>query len=409
MYVFVSNPHGKVPFNDAFYYHYQAKLIVEGKGWFIQPFDYYFRHGQVSQSAAHPPLWTIVLALATLAGLRSYLSQLVLACVIGAGAVFVTGLAARKVAGRRAGLVAAVIAAIYPNYWLNYAEGYSETLLLLLIAAVMVASYRLWERPSAPRVGWLGFLCALAALDRAEQSLLVLVLLVPLVLLIPKIPGMRRMALLGLGALVAIVTVTPWISFNLTRFQRPELLSTEMGLTLAGANCHQTYYGTLLGSVTGTCDDEVKVHGDESQQDLQYRQAAEKFVSHHESRLPVVLLARVGRVFGLYRPVQEITLDEVKLHRQAGPAFMGLMMYYVLAVASVIGVSVLRRRRTTVVPFIGLFVEVLIVSMAFFGDTRYRVPLEVGLVVLAAVTIDAFLLPARRPTSVTVASIGDSG
>jgi hypothetical protein len=50
---------------------------------------------------------------------------------------------------------------------------------------------------------------------------------------------------------------------------------------------------------------------------------------------------------------------------------------------------------------VGVLVEVVVVAMLSIGATRYRVPLEVALVVLSAVAIDALVsrqhLHPRRP------------
>jgi hypothetical protein len=64
-------------------------------------------------------------------------------------------------------------------------------------------------------------------------------------------------------------------------------------------------------------------------------------------------------------------------------------MYYVLVVGAVGGGVVIWRRGTTIVPFVGLLAEVLLATVITFGATRYRAPLEVGLVVLSAVAVDA--------------------
>ena len=70
------------------------------------------------------------------------------------------------------------------------------------------------------------------------------------------------------------------------------------------------------------------------------------------------------------------------------PDEIGLYMYYALLVGAVFGGITIRRRGKTVVPFVGLLVEVVVATVVTFGATRYRAPLEVGLVVLGAVSID---------------------
>ena len=146
--ILADRPHAP-PTGDAFYFHWQAALIANGSGWFISPSAFLVHHTAL-QSAEHPPLWVLVLALADVIGIKSFLSQRLLSCLVGAAAVFVTGLAGREVAGKRAGLIAAVIAAVYPNYWVNNTTGLSETLLTLLVAAVVLVAYE-FLAPTWPR------------------------------------------------------------------------------------------------------------------------------------------------------------------------------------------------------------------------------------------------------------------
>jgi ABC-type enterochelin transport system permease subunit len=72
-------------------------------------------------------------------------------------------------------------------------------------------------------------------------------------------------------------------------------------------------------------------------------------------------------------------------------------MFYGTAALAVLGAIKLRRRRLTLVPFVGIFLGVVVTAMATFGETRYRVPLDVALVVISSVAIDN-LLP-RPPTA----------
>ena len=233
--ILISHRHA-VAAGDAYYYHNQAALIFGGQGWFINPSLYLQDHLLISQSAQHPPLWTLALVFADAIGLKSYLSQLLFACFVGTGAVFMTGMAGREAAGPRVGLIAALIAALYPNYWMNEATGLSETLVLLLVASVIFESMRLWRRPSLFRAGVLGVLCALAAMARAEQVLLIAVVLVPLALLLRGVTLRRRLVISGVGVVASLLTLGPWVGFNLSRFSHPEFISTGLGGTLIAAN-----------------------------------------------------------------------------------------------------------------------------------------------------------------------------
>jgi 4-amino-4-deoxy-L-arabinose transferase-like glycosyltransferase len=378
----------QVPFDDAFYFHYQAQLLVDGKGWFVDPFRLLFA-GTTVPSAAHPPLWTLLLAFADVLGIRSYLSHLLVACFVDAAAVFMTGLAAREAAGRRVGLAAAAIATVYPNYWLTVGTGLSETMLLLLVASVIWAAIRLQRAPSLHAAALLGALCALTALTRSEQILLVVVLFLPVVLLRPGVAVVRRLGFAGVGLAATAAVLTPWVGFNLARMAQPEPLSSELGTTLAGANCTQTYGGPLLGSWSFVCAvHTVEPRVDESQQDAHSRAIALHFAGSHAAELPSVLAARVGRAFGVFRPFGYVSLDAVN-GRPLTAARVGLVAFWVLAITAALGLVTLHRRHPTLVPFVGIVVETIAVALVSYGSTRLRAPLEVVVVVLAGAVIGA--------------------
>jgi 4-amino-4-deoxy-L-arabinose transferase-like glycosyltransferase len=391
-----------IPFNDAWYYHYQAQLIANGDGWFVAPFAYIVHHVAVP-SAQHPPVWTLVLAVADVLGLTTFLSHLLVACVIGGAAVFVTGLAAREVAGPRAGLAAAVIAAAYPNYWLNDNTGLSEAVVLLLVSAVVWMSLRMWRQPTMARSAGLGALCALTALTRGEQILLVPFVLFPVVFAMRRGSLRRRLADLGVGVLATSLILAPWVAFNLSRFSEPVLLSSDLGSTLAFSNCRAAYQGPAIGYGSFQClaSDLKPVKGDESVADAHLRSVALAYMNVHAARLPVVIAFRLGREFGLYAPFGQVRLDSSLNRRPLVPSQIGLVMYYVLLPLAVVGGVTVRRRRTTIVPFVGICAEVVLTTSLTVGSIRYRVPLEVVLVVLAGVAVDSLLGRWRRPDSLS--------
>lgn len=403
-YVYLYRRHAP-PTGDAFFYHYQANLLVSGK-WFINPYQYfYFRH--VVPAADHPPLWTLVLALASLVGVKSFFAQILWSCVVGSVAVWLVGLAGREVAGPRTGLIAAGIAAVYPNFWINDGSLLSETLVLTLTALTVWTFYRLWNRPSLSRAAWLGCACALNALARSELVLLIPIFVIAIGLLVRHQRMRRRLALSVVAAIAAGVTLVPWYAYNLTRFSASVPLSSQLGVTLATANCNTTYYGTLLGYWSLGCA--LRVHttkgSDPSVQDQEYREAAIHFAEHHKGRVPVVVAARLGRELDLYRPLQQIDLEWSILGRPRLPAWLGMGAYYLTAVLAIGGIVVLRRRRIVVTPFVALVFVTLLVAAATFGQTRYRTALDAAIVILAAAGIDHF---ARRRRSRGNHTIGSS-
>jgi 4-amino-4-deoxy-L-arabinose transferase-like glycosyltransferase len=365
---------------DELYYVVQSDLVVSGHG-FAKPF--------VGIPAAdHPPLTTLAVVPATaIFGLPDdTLPQRLTMCLVGAAAVGMIGLLGRRVGGASVGLTAAGIGAVYPNLVMNDGIVMAEALTALLVASTLLLVYRLRDTWSIWVAAGLGVACGLAALTRAE-----LVLLVPMVA-VPAVLGRDRSAwrvrlrplLAVLGA--ALVTVAPWIVRNAVTFSEPTALSTGDGAVLLGANCDRTYSGRLLGAWSLECSTVVHEADDLSVSARRQRDRALDYVGDHLDRVPVVVAARLGRAFDVFRPFQTADFGALEGRpREAGIA--GLLMYWLMIPGVGFGIVVVHRRRVVVWPLLMPVAIVAIVVALGYGITRFRVPAEPSIVVLAAVTI----------------------
>jgi 4-amino-4-deoxy-L-arabinose transferase-like glycosyltransferase len=379
---------------DAYYFHNAANLLAEGHG-FIDPFYWYGHNLHWSiQTASWPPLFVWTLAAAAVVGFKTYFAQRIWAGIIGSIAVVVCGMAGREIAGRRVGAIVALIVAIYPNIWMTDEPALSETITPLLIGLVLWSAYRFWKRPSVKRVAVLSLCLSLAALGRDELTSLFILLLLPMCLLARNTAWRQRFMLVGAGVLVAIVVIGPWVGYNMSRFSKPVYISDGLGVTLASADCGPTWTG---GRIEGFWDIKCalavklpKVHPgtDESIGAGDEETAAVTFIKHHLDRLVPVTLAKLGRGFGFFKPVENVSLDIFFEDRPYHWAYVGLWSYYALLALSIPGFVVLVRRRVTPLPLIAVTLAVMATMIIAFGGTRYRTPFEVVIAILAAVAID---------------------
>jgi 4-amino-4-deoxy-L-arabinose transferase-like glycosyltransferase len=374
---------------DELYYVAQSDLVASGYG-FAKPF--------VGVPAAdHPPLTTLVIVPATaIFGLPSdTLPQRLTMCFVGAATVAVIGLLARRVGGDAVGLTAAAIAAAYPNLFMNDGIVMAESLTALLVATVLLLAYRVRETGSGRVAAALGLACGLAALTRAELVLLIPVVAIPAVL--GRVVCEWRARLVPLVAVVgvAILTMAPWVIRNAVTFAEPTALSTGDGAVLLGANCDRTYSGRLLGAWSLECSTVVHETRDLSIAAKRQRDRAVDYVGDHLGRLPVVVAARLGRTFDLFRPFQTAEFGELE-GRPVGAATVGLVMYWSMIPFAVYGAVSLRRRRVALWPLVAPVVIVMVVVVLGYGLTRFRVPAEPSIVVLAALGIVAAWRAATR-------------
>jgi Dolichyl-phosphate-mannose-protein mannosyltransferase len=380
---------------DSIHYHVGAILLADGEG-FIAPLAAV--KGVIFEAADHPPLYLLWLTLPSLVGLDGEVAHMLWTCVLGSASVVVIGLLGREMAGARVGLIAAGLAAIYPSIWSHDGMLLSESMAIFTVALVLLLAYRYWHQPSLIRILWLGAACGLAALTRPELILLAPFIVLPLVLITRPIDWRQKIKWLAVGGAATAVVLAPWVGYNLTRFEHPVFLSTGFEVTLRIGSCDEAYYGRLTGYFSFQCGDPNPSETDQSVRAIGYRKDALDYISDNKTRTPVVVLARWGRVAGVFRPAQQVRLEDLVENRESWVSWASMLTFYPIAVLAIAGGVVLRRRRIPVFPLAALPVIVLISLTIAFGITRFRAIAEAALVVLAAVAIDAGLrmLHARR-------------
>ncbi len=396
---------GKGVQGDALYYSLQADAIADGRG-FTCPIVLPGICPKPVAVADHPPMTALVLVPAAWAfpGDRA---KLLTMAFFGTIAVVVIGLLGRRVGGPRTGLFAAGIAALYPNIWINDGLMMSETLATLSVALALLLVYRVRERPTVVLGILLGITCGLMMLTRAELGLFVPLVALPAVLLVRVLSVWRRALIAGVLVVVTVATVSPWVIRNMNRFEKPVYLSTNDGITLAGANCPAVYSGKVLGLWT-LCLGQPPP-GDQSVVDAYLRHRGLKYARDHLSRLPVVLAAREGLVWSAFRPSTVVRYNRGE-GRESWASWLGFATYWILVPVSVAGVFVLRRR-VAVWPLLMQFVIVTITAAAFYGLIRFRIPAEVAIVVLAAAALDALFhrrAAPRADTPIPLVAVGPS-
>jgi 4-amino-4-deoxy-L-arabinose transferase-like glycosyltransferase len=396
---------------DQIFYNAEANTIAAGHG-FTEPLWSVTHPGRPAPPAAdHPPLTVVVLAgvnwlvehppLSAIAGdpfdsnVREDRYAMV---VLGTMLVLLVGLLGRRV-GRAvpgvnadiAGLIAAGIAAVSPNVWVNDGLVMSETMTGLAVVGACLLAFALWDRPSLGRALALGACCGLVALGRAE-----LVLFVPLlglvVALTTRATWADRSAFAFAVVIAAALLVGPWVGFNMHRFRESTFVSTNDGIALAGSNCQNVYSGKGIGltAITGpdACIDDPPPRGDQSQVAKVYRKRAFEYMKHHVRRLPLVVAARIGRTWSLYRPLDMVGFNKGE-GREPWVTRFGLLVYYPTLLFALAGAVVMCRRRARralwvlLVPAISLTVGVAIT----YGQTRFRAAAEPSLAILAAVGV----------------------
>ena len=425
---------------DAVFYHETANLLADGKG-YINPvffnagycFDggasegstYSFLPGlencptvDVEQpdgtirtvrvtlppgtqepTAAHPPLWSFILSLASRLGFDSVNQHRMVGLLFGSLGVILIGLAGRELFGKRAGVVSAFIAASYGFLWLNDWSLMSESLVTAFVPIMTIVAVRWWRTPSWRLALVLGLLSGVGGLLRTELlaygPLLVLVALV-----VRRVQWKQLLRDFAIVSAVGLAVLSPWLIRNMTSFNKPIFLSPT-GTLQAQTNCDAAYYGEKTGYWERFCAEPEPVGADgsmldESERDAIKRSWATEYISNHKSRLLVVAPLRTLRMFNLYDPIGTARFDIYVENREFRQSMLALVQYYAVALLAIAGAVTAWKRRLTLIPVLLWPAMVALVAAASFGNNRYRVSVEPSLIWLASLAVCVLFDRIRR-------------
>ena len=156
-----------------------------------------------------------------------------------------------------------------------------------------------------------------------------------------------------------------------------------------GANCHRPTTGRSSACGTSPATGR-RPPGDEAQQSREYRRRGMQYLRDHAGRVPVVLAARVGRLFDVFRPAQMRVYEasEGRAGALGAPRRVACT-----------GCSLPARHRRERGCCAGAasrwpscsspLAMVTLTALLTYGSTRFRFAAEPSLVVLAAVAVDA--------------------
>ena len=396
---------------DANAYHLLAQQLASGRG-YIRPFDNLLLHRH-RPTAEYPPLFPLLLSLATRLRADTVERQRIFLAFVGAGTVVLVGILGRRVVSTAVGLTAAALAAVYPMLFLTDATLMSESLYVLLVTLVLLCAYRAYDDPKPARFVALGAAVGAATLTRAEGALLGAVVAIGLGVWIRTLTTRERLARVALALGVAVLVTVPWTVRNAVRFHAFVPVSNNAATLVDGANCDATYGGSQLGlwresfSAFGDAAralpqakacfegfDIADPHFDEAKAASKHLRAGASYALHHLGSLPKVAVVRVLRTWGVYAPSQQVSFESLEGRPRAWQ-MRGTVMYWLLAPLAIAGAVLLRRRRP-IFPLVATAVTVTIAAALTYGQQRFRIAAEPAILVLAAMALVELARAAAR-------------
>ncbi len=351
--------HDSAIWGDAYFYHYSSNLIADGHG-FINPIEFR-EYGLSVQAADHPPIYLLYLAAWSWLGITGSTGSHARDDAHRRGHDRRLGVCRQgdRREARRADRRGARVHlperlgtrrhAALRDRRDPHRRGDHAAVVSLLAPPDPRAERRCSGSPWAWR-----------RMSRSELLLLAVLVVLPLILIARTVPLRRRIGWLFASGAACVLTLAPWVGFNLSRFDHPVLLSAGYEITLSTATCDLTYYGEFTGYWNILCPVGVlEANGidsrgmDQSELAKLFRDESLEYIGNHKSRLPYVVLARWGRITGLYKPLQQVRLDVFPEGRSLWVARGAMAGWYIVAPLAIAGALVLRRRRIPVFPSAG--------------------------------------------------------
>lgn len=376
---------------DPLFYHVTANLLARGRG-FPEPLNYVAFETWIP-SALHGPLYPVVLSISSRLGGITYFDHKFLSLLIGTAVVALTALVTYVIVDatrrRHAALVAGLLAALYPNLWLVDGVLFPEGLMAVFTTAVVYLAYRWRRRPTFAIAVAIGAAIAASALTRGEGLALAGLLVVPWFLGHRDLAWRRRCVHVAVTGLTCLMVLAPWMIRNARSFDDFVPLSTNGNELFVYANCDDVYEGKFLGFWLFSCQEELRARGqdaagDEAEKSLHWRRIGLDYAREHAGELPKVVAARIGRQWELFRPWQNTEFAPIE-GRNKDAARFGLGMYYAMLPLAAVGLGSLRRHGQRVWPLLSIAAMVTITAAYAYGTTRFRVPAEPVLCILAGI------------------------
>jgi 4-amino-4-deoxy-L-arabinose transferase-like glycosyltransferase len=366
------------PGSDQHEYDAYAWNVAQGRGYRGLSPDV---EDQDHLTAFRPPLPSLVWAgVYRVWGQRYDLIRL-MHCAMGAAAVALVFFIGRRCFDERVGLAAAAVYAVFPTAVYFTIDLMSEALANLLVLGYLLVSLQFAERPSAGRAGLAGLLLGLCLLTRSN-----LALMVPMAGVWALWQFRHRWRDLALGLAIPVVAglvLVPWTVRNYLVFDAFVPLSTMGGSALLQGNnrivvTEPRYFGYCFwDSNIPEYRNLLKAPNDEVERDRVAKRLAIEWLKENPDKWGFLVQAKFRRAWSPFLYSETPRAFRIGMLASWGPvvtlfalAFIPTLWWFLKAGHA----GWLLHLQP---------VQFTLLSVVFFGYSRYRSPIEPVCIILA--------------------------
>lgn len=342
------------------------------------------------------PVWPLLIAGISLVVGRANIFDRLFLCLADAGTCVLIYLFARDLFNKRIGLVAGLIACIYPALYIYTGWMYTETLYTFLLTAICYCVFRI-QRDEGKN--WFlsilcGILLALLALTRPNGVAIIALVILWAVFLVWR-KSLRKRMFLHVAAitLVACVLIAPWTLHNYLVSHEFVPIATGDGTVLLGSYNDQSLahkgfwvnpasvYPQKFQRVLPNCQPPCEV----AQENLR-KDAAIQWIESHLSTIPPLMFYHLKNFFTPYTGESDMPLSRFsnKLYTKIVRDMSDTFPIPIFLLAAV-GLIVTMRRYWRELLFVYLAIlATLGEALAYYGNSRFRTPIEPLLLLLTA-------------------------
>jgi len=342
-----------------------------------------------------PPVFPFYLALIYRGfGLGNYTAVKIGQSIIGALLCVVLFILAQRTFDKRTGLLAGFVASVYPYLVYYSSQLRPEPLYLLCVYSSAVLFIRFIETRRLVSGIIAGMCWGIAVLTHSDWLLTMPLFFIWGVLSLRK----DRHGLLDLLPVFTIVfaIVLPWIWRNYLVHDAFVPVSTNLGVTIAGANNPAIVKDPILRGHWLPPEDIAQFVGDlsglsEVERDKVQVQYALTFIQQNPMDFLTLGIWRLIRHWHFYYPATHDSLPEL-----AALVFYFIVLF--LATVGTIRLFMLRRMTGFVYFAFVLFIFTNTIAFVIRGGTRYRLLIDPSLITLASYAVTSILgTPLKRP------------